>query len=188
MNTFLADVKAYWACDGPRPRARDYDWHGDNTKLDLSGRDLDRIDATGGDFRDCELVDTWFIGAVLRDCDFRGCNLWGTNFSQADLTGAKFDVDIPVVLDLDEKILAEVAENPESLDMDHYHRNCGSTHCLAGWAIHLAGKRGYELEERLGALVAGGLIYSASRPGPLPNFFATDDAALADLRKAVGIV
>ena len=61
---------------------------------------------------------------------------------------------------------------------------CGTTHCRAGWAIHLAGAAGYALEDRIGSSAAGALIYAASRPElPVPDFFASDEDALADLRE-----
>ncbi len=59
---------------------------------------------------------------------------------------------------------------------------CGTTHCRAGWAIKHAGKEGFDLERKLGPAVAGGRIYLVST-GRLPNFFATDENALADIRK-----
>lgn len=31
-------------------------------------------------------------------------------------------------------------EHPERLNMDTWHGMCGTVHCLAGWAIHLAGR------------------------------------------------
>jgi hypothetical protein len=70
--------------------------------------------------------------------------------------------------------------------MHSYHGedDCGTTHCRAGWAIHLAGREGYDLERRTSSYLAGRLIYEASRPGvACPNFFAPNEDAMADLRK-----
>lgn len=44
--------------------------------------------------------------------------------------------------------------------------------------------KGRSLEEKVGSHMAGTLIYYASRPDqPAPHFFATNNDALADLRK-----
>jgi hypothetical protein len=67
--------------------------------------------------------------------------------------------------------------------MGSWH-SCGTTHCRAGWAIHLGGDKGYALEKKVGPRTAGAMIYRASRPGkPAPWFFARTDDALADIRK-----
>jgi hypothetical protein len=65
--------------------------------------------------------------------------------------------------------------------MGSWHGDCGTTHCRAGWAIHLAGDAGYALEKQMGAPAAGALIYHASA-GYVPDFYATNDDALADMR------
>jgi len=59
---------------------------------------------------------------------------------------------------------------------------CNTTHCRAGWAITLAGKAGEELEYRFGPEDAGRRIYLAST-GRAPHFFASNYAALADIRE-----
>jgi hypothetical protein len=115
------------------------------------------------------------------------------NVEYIDLGGHDLS-GIPIVLDIDRAILRAV-ERYGRLNMETWHgfanpngRHvvpfCGTTHCRAGWAIHLAGEAGYALEQRSGAAeIAGALIYAASRPGvPIPNFFASNDEALADLR------
>jgi hypothetical protein len=65
------------------------------------------------------------------------------------------------------------------LKMNDWH-TCETTHCRAGWAIHLAGSAGAELEALYGPERAGGFIYRAST-GRWPDFFASNDAALADI-------
>ncbi len=88
--------------------------------------------------------------------------------------------DIPVIPDLDAKILAAIQADGASLNMLGWH-SCETTHCRAGWAVHLAGKAGYDLEKRVGPAAAGGAIYRAST-GRWPNFYASDEAALADIK------
>ena len=49
---------------------------------------------------------------------------------------------------------------PQSLDMGRWH-SCDTTHCIAGWAIHLAGDEGYELERKFNPSVAGLILLGA---------------------------
>lgn len=91
---------------------------------------------------------------------------------RAVLTGA-VGATAPVIPNIDSAILAAV-ESP----------GCETTHCRAGWAVTLAGLPGKMLEERIGPSATGALIYAASRPGkPIPNFFATTEEAMEDMRK-----
>jgi hypothetical protein len=43
-------------------------------------------------------------------------------------------------IDLAEKVLAQITEHPELHDQQYYgmRRDCGTTHCVAGWAIALS--------------------------------------------------
>ena len=153
---------------------------------DLSGADLRDADLRGADLRGADLR-----GAVLRDADLsgadlRGAVLRGADLSGADLSGADLRENlkgIPVVPNIDAAILAAV-ENGGNLNMSTWH-SCETTHCRAGWAITLAGAGGAALEWALGSAAAGALIYAASRPGkPIPNFYDTNEGALADMRAA----
>ena len=45
--------------------------------------------------------------------------------------------------------------------MDSWH-TCNTTHCRAGWIVHLAGKEGYELEKETNTSFAAMMIYKAS--------------------------
>ena len=67
--------------------------------------------------------------------------------------------------------------------MGRWH-TCDTTHCRAGWVIHLAGKPGYELEDVTSPLFAAQQIYKASgyRISPL-RFFDSDANALADMKR-----
>jgi hypothetical protein len=144
----------------------------------LQGADLRRADLQGADLRGADLE-----GARLEGANLRGARL-GAILQGANLQGAIGLPYAPVVDDLDAKILAMV-DGPDahgSLDMTLWH-TCETTHCRAGWAIHLAGEAGYDLESRLGSATAGSLIYYAST-GRVPDFYATTDEALADLRGA----
>ncbi len=91
---------------------------------------------------------------------------------------------MPVVENLHQKIYAAVSQ-PEALDMSDWH-TCETTHCRAGWAIHLAGAAGYALAQFHNPELAGMLIYDASCPGYKINparFFDSNEAAMADMKK-----
>jgi len=83
---------------------------------------------------------------------------------------------------LDASILVAL-ESGYTLNMDAYH-TCATTHCLAGFAVTLH-PRGTEMEEEFGSRLAGSAIYLAST-GAIPDFFASDEDAMASLRKGAG--
>jgi len=91
--------------------------------------------------------------------------------------------EVPVMESLDSKILAAVTTGGGTLDMGHWHdESCRTTHCRAGWAIHLAGAAGYALEKQHGPQRAGAMLYRAST-GRAPHFFASNERALEDIRR-----
>ena len=91
---------------------------------------------------------------------------------------------IPKIESIHSRIL-EAASQPEALDMGSWH-TCGTTHCRAGWAVHLAGEPGYALERFHGTALAAQLIYRESSPEmPVspPRFCETNEEALADMKR-----
>ena len=90
---------------------------------------------------------------------------------------------VPVVADLDKRML-EAAE-AGNLRMDRWH--CGTTHCRAGWAVIFGGDEGAKLEQALGSEIAGRRIYEASTGRMAPDFFASNEAAIADIRRCAGV-
>lgn len=90
---------------------------------------------------------------------------------------------IPIVKNLDYAILQAI-DAGGALDMRDWH-TCKTTHCRAGWAIHLAGKDGKLLEKEYGPDIAGALIYYKSA-GYVPDFYATNEKAMADMRRHAG--
>ena len=95
------------------------------------------------------------------------------------------------VPDIDAKILSLVEQEPTKFDMLNWHGDlectvenwCNTTHCRAGYAICLAGQPGFDLQKKYGFELAGKMIYAVSRQDmPLPDFFATKDDALDDIR------
>src|ERR1051326_1631631 len=122
-----------------------------------------------------------FVGRASK-ADTRAV-LTGAVLTGAVLAGA----DIPVVPDIDATIYAAITDGKGELQMGAWH-TCETTHCRAGWAITLAGEAGRKLEKRYGPAAAGALIYAKSRPGvPIPNFYAGDEAALADIKACAGV-
>ncbi|PRD42083.1 hypothetical protein C5748_18175 [Phyllobacterium phragmitis] len=61
---------------------------------------------------------------------------------------------------------------------------CSTTHCRAGWAVHLAGEAGYALERHYGWCLAAQLIYRDSGYQISPvRFYETNDEAMADMKR-----
>ena len=62
--------------------------------------------------------------------------------------------------------------------------SCATTHCRAGWVVHLAGEAGYALERFHDTALAAQLIYRESgyqiNPG---QFYVNSEEALADMGK-----
>jgi hypothetical protein len=98
------------------------------------------------------------------------------DLSGADLRGA------PKIENIHKAIYA-AASADGALNMGKWH-TCETTHCRAGWAVHLAGEEGRALEENIGTAAAGALIYIASDPTleRVPNWYASNDEALADMK------
>ena len=137
----------------------------------------------GADLRDADLRDADLRGADLRGADLRDADLRGADLRRADLCGAVLSDAVlsgaPKLKNLDSRILAAI-EKGGTLNMATWH-TCKTTHCRAGWAITLAGKKGAALEKKFGSAVAGTLIYLKST-GRVPNFYAGDAEALADIK------
>ena len=110
---------------------------------------------------------------------------WGVcaNLSGADLSGAAW---LPRIENIHRTVYA-AANNPGALDMRSWHGEggyCGTTHCRAGWVVHLAGPGGRVLEGVYGTPAAAALIYQASDPKleRIPDFYCDNDTALADMK------
>ncbi len=161
-----------------------------------------RADLVGANLVGATLVDAWLLKADMRDADLRGANLHMANLRGADLSGAnlcganihmalmgsavldraKFDEDLRVdVSDLD-RLISEAVGDGSTLEMDDWHTACGTRHCRAGWAVVLAGEAGEDLEKKVGTSAAGALIYHFST-GRVPDFHASNDDAMADIRR-----
>jgi uncharacterized protein YjbI with pentapeptide repeats len=114
-----------------------------------------------------------------------GANLSGAYLTGADLRGANLKKikgwdETPKLKNLNSRILKAIKKDGE-LEMGNWHK-CNTTHCRGGWAVVLAGKKGKALEDKFGVFLAATLIYLKST-GRIPDFFATNRAAMADLKK-----
>jgi hypothetical protein len=159
-------------------------------------------DLSGADLRDADLSGADLSGADLSGADLSGAIGAPDNLSEATAEtpeqrrereaarAARFRErfpDTPVIEGIDAKILVAVEAKPELFDMRDWHGDtdagptCETTHCRAGWAVHLAGEAGYALESRYDAAYAGRIIYLASA-GYVPDFYTNNEAALADIK------
>ena len=68
--------------------------------------------------------------------------------------------------------------------MSSWHA-CDTTHCRAGWVVHLAGVGGKALEWVMGTDAAAAMIYMSSDPTleRIPDFYCSDSEALADMKR-----
>ncbi len=177
-------------------------------RADLEGANLALANLTGANLAlanlaGANLAGAYLTGAYLADADLEDARSLPVGTEAKDpsepyirgaVTSAEGRVgrakiyrqrhpEVPVVENLDRKILEAVTTGGGSLEMGAWH-TCETTHCRAGWAIHLAGKAGYELEKKLGdSQLAGRAIYLAST-GRAPHFFATNSRALEDIKRS----
>lgn len=68
--------------------------------------------------------------------------------------------------------------------MGDWH-TCNTTHCRAGWIVHLAGDKGYELESVTTTEFAAMQIYKASSPIRVypQQFYKSNQDAMNDILK-----
>jgi len=75
--------------------------------------------------------------------------------------------------------------DPSNLDMDHWHnesRGCGTSHCIAGWAVHLE-PDGYAFEKKCGSTLLAGNVLLGIEASHL--FFLGNDAARSALHRVL---
>ena len=93
------------------------------------------------------------------------------------------DEEFPHVENIHARLLEAISEYDSELDMNAWHR-CETTHCRAGWAVHLAGDAGYLLEDRVGTLFAAMQIYRVSGYKISPvRFFESAKLAMQDIER-----
>jgi uncharacterized protein YjbI with pentapeptide repeats len=162
---------------------------------DLSYRDLSGINLAGINLRNVNLS-----GANMEGANVEGANMKGVILMDANLTGVIGLPTVPIIPDLDGQILAlitdydgtvrlgkmrdeEEAAAENRLEMSVWN-TCKTTHCRGGWAITLAGDEGNRLRKKYGTCLTAVLLYHAAYPTlPLPDFYATNEEALEDIRQ-----
>ena len=179
MKTFTAEelqkklqLHNKWLC---------YEEGGERADLsytNLSYTNLSYTDLSDADLSYTNLSDANLSDADLSDTDLSRANLSGANLSGANLSGTKFP-EMMAVENLFSKIKEAVGDG-NGLEMASWH-TCETTHCIAGWAIHLAGDAGRVVASLLGSSVAGALIIRDScsyLEGKTPNFYASNEEGL----------
>lgn len=96
-------------------------------------------------------------------------------------------LEVPVIPNLDAKILAKIEKNRARFDMQTWGVNeetgaCRTTLCLGGWAIALGGDVAKRLVKKTNPGIAASMIYAAST-GYIPDFYTNNGNALRQLRK-----
>jgi hypothetical protein len=165
----------------------------------LAGADLAGADLTDASLARANLADAYLADAYLADARRIPSGVTATDpptpyvrptpegraarLAQRAKEYRERNPTVPVVEQLDAKILAVITDGRGNLEMSDWHHGdaCGTTHCRAGWAIVLAGPEGAALERQHGPEEAGRRIYLAST-GRVPHFFASNERALDDLK------
>lgn len=90
---------------------------------------------------------------------------------------------IPKIANIHQAVF-DAASRPSALDMGAWH-TCDTTHCRAGWVVHLAGEAGRALEKFHDTPLAAQLIYRESSPLKVspPCFYETNEMAMADMKR-----
>ena len=134
----------------------------------------------GANLREAYLRGANLCGAYLCGADLREANLCGANLCGADLREAKNWVKPDPKLP--KKVAKKILKNPEkTLNMGDWH-TCETTHCLAGWAVHLSGPAGYALEALVGPSTAGQILM----PTAAHLFDAADSEAITWAEEILG--
>jgi hypothetical protein len=77
----------------------------------------------------------------------------------------------------------EAVSQPNALNMNDWH-TCNTTHCRAGWVVHLAGDAGYALERFHNTALAAQLFYRQSGYDISPcRFYDNNQDAMADMKR-----
>jgi hypothetical protein len=109
------------------------------------------------------------------------------NKQELNVTGEKAEPimgNYPVIENIHQRVYEAASARPDALIMDRWH-TCDTTHCRAGWVVHLAGEAGKRLEQHTSTLFAALQIYNVSSPievSPV-KFFEDNATALEDMKK-----
>jgi hypothetical protein len=150
------------------------------SEADLSEADLSGADLSGANLNRADLYDADLSGADLSGANLSGADLSEADLRGANLSGAKTDFEIATPEQAAPRIIAvaKAALEPNALKMAYWH-TCETTHCIAGWAIHLAGEEGKALADKFNPHIAG---LSLLGPEAALHFYDIDETATAWLK------
>lgn len=142
--------------------------------------------------KSARIAEKYLAGANLAGADLAGADLADANLAgaigidpdKAKEAAAEEPPEVPVIPRIHSTLLEAIKRTGCALDMNTWH-TCETTHCRAGWVVHLAGEAGKKLKDKVGTPRAASMIYRKSDPGcRVPHWFATTDRAMADIEKA----
>lgn len=146
--------------DGHRAVLSDLDLSGlDFSNANLKMASIIDSNISGANFQGSNLTEARLVGSDFSGANLRGANLWradlrGANLSGANMLGADLSyanmenasledaiwpdgkpaATIEQSDELARIIAAKVLHEPGDLVMGEWHSDCGTAHCLAGWA------------------------------------------------------
>jgi hypothetical protein len=134
------------------------------------------------DCSDCSRCSDCWGCSDCSDCS-RCSDCWGLK-GASPVANEDAGFKVPVIENIHQKVY-EAVNRPNALDMTDWH-TCDTTHCRAGWVVHLAGAPGYELEKKTTTLFAAMQIYHKSSPDiPVSpaRFFDGNEKALQNIKE-----
>lgn len=93
--------------------------------------------------------------------------------------------DIPVVKNLCRKLKEKTADGLH-LDMSEFVQDCGTSRCIAGWIVYLAGEKAYNrLKDKVDYIRIADLIFAASCPwaDKTPDYFNNQVRAMVEIEE-----
>jgi hypothetical protein len=155
------------------------------TGANLTGAYLTGADLTGANLTGANLTGANLTGANLTGAYLTGANLTGAYLTRAYLTGANLSgvIGLKIAADAPARLLAvaRAALQPGALYMNDWH-TCETTHCISGWAVHLAGEVGCVLETAVGVHMAGLYLLGVEAAG---HFYDTNKEATKYLQSVI---
>ena len=147
-----------------------------------TGKRLQRPSAnlTGADLTGADLTRAYLTGANLTRAYLTRANLTGADLTGAYLSGV---IGLKIAADAPARLLAvaRAALQPGALYMNDWH-TCETTHCISGWAVHLAGEVGCVLETAVGVHMAGLYLLGVEAAG---HFYDTNKEATKYLQSVI---
>jgi hypothetical protein len=155
------------------------------TRANLTGANLTRANLTGAYLTGAYLTRANLTGAYLTGANLAGADLTGAYLAGADLAGANLSgvIGLKIAADAPARLLAvaRAALQPGALYMNDWH-TCETTHCISGWAVHLAGEVGRVLETAVGVHMAGLYLLGVEAAG---HFYDTNKEATKYLQSVI---